>query len=64
LKKDADQLPPDESLLNKVLQAYLRMNLKAGRRKKRQKRGQHEWKPQVGDWFSTDADLFLKPQRE
>jgi hypothetical protein len=25
------------------------MKLKAGRRKKRQKRGQHEWKPQVGD---------------
>jgi len=24
------------------------MKLKAGRRKKRQKRGQHEWKPQVG----------------
>lgn len=49
LKKDADQLPPDESLSDKVLRAYLRMKLKAFRRKKHQKRGQHEWKPQVGD---------------
>lgn len=49
LKKDADQLPPDESLSDKVLRAYLKMKLKAGRRKKRQKRGQHEWKPQLGD---------------
>jgi hypothetical protein len=65
LKKDANQLPPDESLSDKVLRAYLRMKLRAGGRKKHQKRGQHEWKPQVGDiWFSSDANLFLKPQRE
>jgi len=49
LKRDADQLPPDENSSDKVLGAYLRMKLKAGRRKKCQKRGQHEWKPQVGD---------------
>jgi hypothetical protein len=42
LTKDADQLPPAESLSDKVLRAYLRMRLKADRRKKRQKRGQYE----------------------
>jgi hypothetical protein len=47
LKKDANQLPPAESLSDKVLRAYLRMKLKADRRKKHQKRGQNEWKPQV-----------------
>ena len=49
LKKDANQLPQDESLLDKVLRAYLRMKLKTGGKKKCQKRGQHEWKPQGGD---------------
>jgi len=42
LKKGADQLPQDKSLSDKVLQSYLGTKLKAGRRKKRQKRGQHE----------------------
>jgi hypothetical protein len=49
LKKLANQLPPDESLSDKVLRAYLRMKLRAGGRKKRQKISQYEWKPQVGD---------------
>ena len=43
-------MTPHESLSDKVLGACLRMQLKAGRRKKRQKRGQHEWGPQVGDF--------------
>jgi hypothetical protein len=38
LKKDADQLLPAESLSDKVLRTYLRMKLKAERRKKHQKR--------------------------
>jgi hypothetical protein len=49
LKKDADQLPPAESLSDKVLRAYLRMRMRADRRKKRQRKGKHEWAPKVGD---------------
>jgi hypothetical protein len=35
--------------MDQILRVYLRMKLKADRRKKRQKEDQHEWKPQVGD---------------
>jgi hypothetical protein len=39
MKKDADKLLSLESLLDKVLRAYLRMRLKAERIKKHQKEG-------------------------
>ena len=58
LKKDADQLPLYESLSDKVLRAYVRMKLKSGRKKKRRKRGQKEWEPQMGDLFLSRRQPF------
>jgi hypothetical protein len=48
LKRDTDLLPPTEDLADKVLQAYLRMRMKADKRRERRKRGEHEWAPQSG----------------
>jgi hypothetical protein len=39
LKKNADQLPREDSLSDKILQAYARMKLRADRRNKRRKTG-------------------------
>lgn len=49
LKKGADQVSTDESLSDKVLQAYIRMKSKASRRLEGQKRGLYKWEPQIGD---------------
>ena len=64
LNKEADQLPPDERLSDKVLRAYLRMKLKADKEisagKEANMSGSHKWVA----WFSPGAKLFLKPQGE
>jgi hypothetical protein len=49
LDREAELSPPAEGLAEKVMRAYLRMRLKADKRKERRKRGKHEWAPQVGD---------------
>jgi hypothetical protein len=47
LERDTDLLPTTEDLADKVLQAYLRMRMKADKRRERRKRGKHEWAPQA-----------------
>jgi hypothetical protein len=47
--KQTDQLPPEETGPEKAIKAYLRMKMKAERRKGRRKLGKHRWDPQVGN---------------
>jgi hypothetical protein len=49
LKREADLLPPTEGPADKELRAYLRLRLKADRRRERRKKGNFKWAPQVGD---------------
>jgi hypothetical protein len=49
LKKEVDQLPPNESLMNKSLKAYIRMQRKAAKRNKRRASRKNTWEPQVGN---------------
>jgi hypothetical protein len=48
LVKEADQLPPCESLQDKVLKAYLRMKERAARRNLKRKSGKNKMEP--SDW--------------
>jgi hypothetical protein len=45
LKKEADQLPKEEVLADKLLKTYARMKLKAEKRNKKCKTGRTQWKP-------------------
>jgi hypothetical protein len=47
LKKEADQLPKEEALADKLLKAYARMKLRADQRNKRRKTGRTRWKPNI-----------------
>jgi hypothetical protein len=50
------QLPSEETGPEKALKAYIRMKMKAERRKGRRKLGKHRWDPQVGDM------VLVKPE--
>ncbi|PNF18243.1 hypothetical protein B7P43_G16458 [Cryptotermes secundus] len=47
LKKDADQLPREHALADKLIKAYARMKLKAHRRNRRRKTARTKWKPSL-----------------
>jgi hypothetical protein len=49
LKKEVDQLPPNESLMDKSLKAYIRIERKTAKRNKRRASRKNTWEPQVGD---------------
>jgi transposase InsO family protein len=47
LKKEADQIPKEDVLADKLLKAYARMKLKADKRNKKRKTGRTRWKPRL-----------------
>jgi transposase InsO family protein len=49
LKKEADHLPEEEALTDKLLKAYARMKLRAEKRNKRRKTGSTRWEPKLHD---------------
>jgi hypothetical protein len=49
LKKEADQLPTEEILADKLLKAYARMKLKEDKRNRKLKTGRTRWNPQLKD---------------
>jgi transposase InsO family protein len=49
LRKTQDQMPPVESLEDKILHAYARMKQKAADRKRKRRTGTSKWDPQLGD---------------
>jgi transposase InsO family protein len=49
LRKTQDQIPPIESLEDKILHAYARMKEKAANRKRRRRAGTSKWDPQLQD---------------
>jgi hypothetical protein len=49
LNKAPDQLPPEESLEEKVLRAYTKLKLRAEERKKKRKTGITRWEPKLQD---------------
>lgn len=49
LNKRTDEVPPRESIEEKVVKAYMRMKERAVKRNKNQKTGRTHWEPKVND---------------